>query len=220
MDELDIRDEFIRRVGSGHSFVDIGGLWRVVSEKLSIAAGAGASEVTMFDRAPIEDPDWLGLQRRMSEMGIEYNVIVNDLFSYTSRPFDVVHSSGMLYHMLSPLDYLKKLRTLTNKYAIITSAVTQKVVVNSKGEFRIPTCGTIFLPAVSDSDREVLAEYWRPWGIVTGVTHLRDEFRLETAGWIWLPTAESFKKMVECCRFKIIDEGPYWYGNAYTVLVE
>ena len=40
----DYRDDFIARVVRGKSFVDVGGLWGTVSEKVSVAHAAGAAQ--------------------------------------------------------------------------------------------------------------------------------------------------------------------------------
>ena len=218
--ERDLRDEFIQQTVAGHSFVDVGGLWRVTSEKLTVAHQCGATSVTMFDVAPKDDPDWLGLQERMAERNIDYTAVCGDFLTLPVKPFDVVHSAGMLYHMINPIEYLKRLRTITNRFAIITTAIVQDHIENAKGTFSVPPSGVLYMMALSEQERIVLEEYWKPWAEVTGVTNTRKCFNISDAGgWIWLPTANAFKKMTESCGFEVLNEGHYWYKNAYTLLV-
>ncbi len=45
----DVRDTYIRWVVAGKSFVDVGGPWGTVNEKVSVAHTHGACGLTMID---------------------------------------------------------------------------------------------------------------------------------------------------------------------------
>jgi len=48
----DLRDDYIGKVVKGKSFADVGGLWVVVNEKVSVAHLHGANELAMIDVSP------------------------------------------------------------------------------------------------------------------------------------------------------------------------
>jgi hypothetical protein len=221
MGESDIRDIFIERVARGKSFVDIGGLWGIQSEKLSLAQRSGATRLAMVDITPRQDGTWAKLREHLKTKGVEkYEEYSTDVHHWVTKPFDVVHSAGVLYHLPSPMAYLAKLRTLAAEFAIITSAVTQEVITNEAGEYRVPSSGVIFVPALTEEQRLVLAAYWGRFGSMLGIT---DPFPYDLEDyappWWWLPTVSALRCMCQLSRFEIVDEGYYWHNNAYTLLL-
>ena len=54
---MDPRDRFIHEVSKDKSFVDVGGLWGTVNERVSVAHAAGARELAMLDISP-PDGKW------------------------------------------------------------------------------------------------------------------------------------------------------------------
>jgi ubiquinone/menaquinone biosynthesis C-methylase UbiE len=218
---LDPRDDLIRRVAPGRQFVDIGGLWGVVREKVTIAAQAGASELNLMDISPKEDPQWAQMTERLVSLGVtKCNYIQGDILNITIKPFQVVYSSGILYHLADPFSYLKKLRHITSEYAIITTAITQELVQNQFGTYSLPKSGVCFVPALTPQERQILAAYWAPLGNAMGITSdctysLEDQF----ACWWFLPTREAFRRMVEISKFEIVDSCDTWLNNAHCLLV-
>lgn len=59
-------NEMISAVCHGKSFADIGPLWGVQNEKLSVAHDAGATRITAFDGFPSEHPIWSQFRERMA----------------------------------------------------------------------------------------------------------------------------------------------------------
>ncbi len=221
MSATDIRDEFIARVVRGKRFVDIGGLWMIKGEKLTVAARSGAAELTMVDITPKGDQAWQGLAAHLRSNGVQsYETISADVHHLTVKPFDVVHSSGILYHLPNPMAYLAKMRTLTREYAVITSAITAEFVENKYGQYHVPPSGAIFVPALNDAERTILAGYWSQFGDVLGITKpFPYDLHYFDPPWWWLPTKEAFKKMCQISGFEIVDEGYFWGNNAYTLML-
>jgi hypothetical protein len=218
----DLRDEFIARVAKGKTFADVGGLWGTVNEKVSVAHKAGAREVSMLDITPSDGDLWRLFHDRMKSLDIkDYKSISSDVCKAPDVKFQVVHCSGVLYHHPNPLFLLESLRKITEETLVLTSAITQTIIENKVGTYCIPPSGVLFVPALSDSEREILAEYWRGvgaevHGITTKVKHNIDDF----GPWWWLPTAEAMAAMCESCGFKVLDRGHIWNRNAYTLLMQ
>ena len=199
---MDVRDDLIREVVAGRSFVDVGGLWGTVNEKVSVAVAAGAESVTMLDITPPDTELWTLLHERLTNLGVnDYARIsgdVNKLGNQEGFPaFDVVHCSGVLYHHPEPLHLIRSLRKITRRHLILTSAVTQERIENDLGVFQIAASGVLFVPALQENERKIVAKYWTEhagavaWGITEPV-----KWNLEdSAPWWYLPTAHAMTAM-------------------------
>lgn len=222
----DLRDSYIGRVVRGRSFADVGGLWGTVAEKVSVAHRHGASSVTMIDVSPPESELWPAFHRRMRRLGVAgYRTLSRDVCALrpgdVPEPFDVVHCSGVLYHHPNPMALLAALRSITAGHLILTTAITPETVVNRRGRYRVPPSGVIFVPALSEDEREVLAEHWRrvapgALGIVAPASYDVADF----GPWWWLPTAKAAAALCESAGFCVLDQGLTWRGHALTLLLE
>ncbi len=223
----DPRDAFIHRVTGGCSFADVGGLWMTVNEKVSVAARAGATRLAMLDLSPPESPWWPPFRDRMASMGIDAVAERSvDIAAYRDEPFDVVHCSGVLYHHPNPITVLTGLRRATRRHLVLTSAVTQSVISNECGTCTVPRSGAIFIPALDDTERRVLACHWqRLGGGMQGITEVAShrigaDNTFDAGPWWWLPTSRCLTAMAEAAGFRLLDEAPTWGGNAHVALLE
>ena len=66
----DLRDVFIAGVVRDRTFADVGGLWGVVNEKVSVGYQYGASQLTMIDVTPPEDELWRQFRERMVTLNV------------------------------------------------------------------------------------------------------------------------------------------------------
>jgi hypothetical protein len=219
---VDVRDQFIQRVVAGGSFAEVGGLWGTVSEKISVAAKAGATSLTMIDAEQPEGELWTKFRDRLAGFGLkQYECISGDICEFGLQPdapvYDVVHCSGVLYHHPNPMRMLEALRRITKKHLILTSAVTQEIVKNELGKYTVPSSGLIFVPALSDRDRQILAKYWTEKAgveVCYGISEPVPHWDTSAFGpWWFLPTVTAMKAMATSCRFRIIDSGPFWNNN-------
>lgn len=103
---------------------------------------------------------------------------------------------------------------------MLTSSITQEIVENENGRYAIPPSGVMFVPALSDCEREILKRYWEGMGAVAyGLTE-RIRYRLDDFGaWWWLPTAPALVAMCETAGFKVLDHGATWGKNALVLLL-
>lgn len=219
--------EFIGRVVHGKSFADVGGLWGTVNEKVSIAQAHGASELAMLDVTPQGHELWNRFLDRVRDLGVPevrcLTANVVELDEDPTRPmFDVVHSTGVLYHLPDPVRGLFGLASITREHLIVGCAVIPPRISISAGELEVPPGGWLFLPRLPEASRAVLREHWiRDVGEnVQGL--MVDLERWNPKGfvpWWWLPTIESFKAMASAAGFEYIDGVSRWNGHSFVQLL-
>ena len=139
----DVRDTYIRQVVAGKSFADIGGLWGTVNEKVSVAHTHGARALSMIDVSPPDSELWSLFEERRRTLRLPAIECVSaDILALAEadpRPqFDVVHCSGVLYHMPEPMQFLRALRRITREALVLTSAITATRVKGAQGVLELP----------------------------------------------------------------------------------
>jgi SAM-dependent methyltransferase len=215
----DVRDAFIARVVAGQTFADVGGLWGVVNEKASVAWKAGAFSVAMIDWLPADDPLWRAFHDRMRAAETPVEAIAGDVQRLADLPggpsFDVVHCSGVVYHAPEPTRFLAALRRLTRKHCVLTSTIAPAVVQQATKD------GWLYIPALGGVTRQLLADHWRPilGATALGITAHCEWNPNDFAPWWWLPTPDGLKRRCESVGFEVLDEAPFWDGNAHTLLL-
>jgi len=216
----DPRDKYIRRVVAGKTFIDIGGLSNVINERVSTASAAGATSVTMMDVEGPQCPWWNELRQRLKENGVtECDFISGDVLSTELEPREIVHSSGVLYHLPSPIEYIAKLRRITKEYCVLTSTTVSTRIETDSGSLSIPSSSVLFVPALSGPERQIV----RDWFFRAGrgdVTERVDRF----GGWKnltnyypnwFIPTVSAFEQMARCGGFDVV-EGSAVEPNEYS----
>jgi hypothetical protein len=223
----DLRDEYIRKVARGRSFADVGGLWGTVNEKVSVAYTAGASPLTMIDITPPGTELWQLFEERRRALRLpDVQCISSDVVVLADASpcpqFDVVHCSGILYHIPAPLRFLVALRKITRAFLILTSVVTAPQVKSQEGILDIPRAAALFVPALQGRERAILESYWQQVvgdgaiGLTRAVADWRpDDF----APWWWLPTVEALQAMCVTAGFGCQEGGHTWNNNAYVQLL-
>jgi hypothetical protein len=219
----DLRDVYIARVVPGKSFADVGGLWGTYGEKVSAASRAGAAKLTMLDILPRENDWWAKFEQRMQEMGIHgYDCVSADIHAAKLEPFDVVHSSGILYHLASPTTYLEKLRAIAREYVILTSAITPTFIYNRHGVLRVKDSGPLFVPALSEREKKIYTEFYARGdqnAVLGGVNADAVFWTGNYSAWWWLLPVVTIRRMCEVCGFEVVEDGPNWEGRAHTFLL-
>ena len=225
--EMDLRDEFIGRVAEGRSFADVGGLWGVVNEKVTVAARHHARKLTMVDVSPAEGELWQSFRDRLAAAAVpECECISEDVCALAARAapaYDVVHCSGVLYHHPNPVQLLESLRRITTRYLILTSAVLHESVINQFGSYHLPSSGAVFVPALDREEREILWKHWRDDAGVGACYGISEEAKWnpgELGPWWWLFTPRVMLAMATSVGFRVLESGPTWNGNAHVALLE
>lgn len=223
----DPRDQFIAEVVSDQTFADVGGLWGVVNEKVSVAWRHRARDLTMID-VTLDSPDpgglWGKFRARMAELNIErYTCLSQDICDPSlaqQTSFDVVHCSGVFYHHPHPLLMLEALRAITRRYLILTSSILPEVIENEYGRYQLPSSGVLFIPALGDSEFKIVKTFWERAGVQANGLTERANYRLRDFGpWWWLPTASALTAMCEVIGFKAIKSQLTWRDKALVLLL-
>lgn len=222
----DPRDEYIGKVVKDKTFADAGGLWGVVNEKVSVAHRYGASTLTMIDRVGPKDELWRLFEERRQHLGVpEVSCIVSDILALADLSpcpqFDVVHCSGVLYHIPDPLRLLTTLRKITREYLVLGSIVSGTKIESDQGILEIPNATALFVPALQGRERAIVQSYWQKL-VGDGAVGLTQEtpWQLDNyVPWWWLPTVEALKAMCESAGFHYVEGSPFWNGNAHVLLL-
>ncbi|MCS6912680.1 MAG: methyltransferase domain-containing protein [Myxococcales bacterium] len=224
----DPRDAFLARVVRGQSFADVGGLWGTVSEKVSVAHQHGARELTMIDIVPPDHELWAAFEDRRHRLGLpEVRCLSGDIIRLANGPeppvFDVVHCSGVLYHLPNPMAFLAAMRKVTRRHLVLSSSVTATRLENAHGRLEVPRSAALFVPALRGRERDIVRGHWQPLvgqGAIGLTSDLERWHPEDYVPWWWLPTPDALRALCECAGFRCLDEAPYWENHAYTLLLE
>lgn len=223
----DPRDVYIQQVVRGKSFVDVGGLWGTVNEKVSVAQSAGARSLAMIDVTPLGHELWQAFEERRQALRIpEVRCVSGDVQqlveSADDLQFDVVHCSGVLYHLPDPFRLLVALRKLAREYLILSSAVTATRVEGEAGVLDIPQAAALFVPALREREREIVRGYWQRFvgGTALGLTSDIPVWNPDDFGpWWWLPTTAALTALCETSGFHCEATALMWNNNAFVQLL-
>lgn len=228
---LDHRDEFIREVVDGKSFLEVGGLWGAVNEKATVAHRANAKAIGALDIWPADSEWWLKFRERCIEHGLTN---VAEIIGNTDNPktltqvgtYDVVHCAGVLYHCPNPFLTLSNLRHMSNGIVLLTSAVMPPLVENKFGQVVFPDDMAISVPAIDEQNRKVIDHYIKDayGGGAYGVNDAIDSWFFSDGApnygpWWWLWTAEYLNRIVPACGFEIIRTASQFNGTGHLMML-
>lgn len=219
-------------VEGGRSFADVGGLWGTRNERVSVAMLAGSGRTAMIDMQPFGHELWMAFYERCEGLGVSGYESLNADAMDSHLPeqvgmFDVVHCSGVIYHVSSPIDLLRNLARITRHRLVLTSTVVPTVVTTASGRCVIESTRPRFVPFMSDGDRRVYGEHFHRMGLT--IAHLNgdpvDEWissatqQVDFSPWWWLFTPASLRRIIGLCGLEILDEGFTWEEKAYGFLL-
>jgi SAM-dependent methyltransferase len=229
-----LRERWIAEATAGCSFAEVGGLWGIVNEQVTVAARAGATDLTMIDVAPEDGPDdlWSAFRERLAERRVgdvrclRGNIDEPETLERAGS-FDVVHCSGVLYHCPEPLRSLRNLRRLVRGTLVLGTATVPELVETDAGSVAVEPGSALLVPAMSDRQRAVLGEWLAQNGAVRafGVNHeVGAGWGLDRAGWNpyeawwWFFTPEYVGALLATAGFEVREVAGYWNGRATLFL--
>ena len=217
----DYRDEWTWKLATGKTFAEVGGLWRTLSEKVTVAALAGATSVAMIDNIdPLgQGVWWPAFDKRCAELGVsgvkKYAVSIdNPQVRDIVGAYDVVHCSGVLYHCPNPILTVGNLLSITNEWLLLSLVVMPPVITNSAGTIRMSSDSAYLVPTLSATNHAIFSEHCRvTYGSAMGLdapakTWFFADGTPDYAPWWWLWTSSYVKKMLECFPIEVVFEGP------------
>jgi hypothetical protein len=224
------KDEWIARLVPEATFVDIGGLWGTLNEKASVAIRAGARETTMSDIARQDHVMWRDFDAHCAKLGISgYRKATVDIVAPEPEKIlgvhDVVHCSGIIYHLPDPFLMLQNLKRVTGKHLIVTSMVVPGPLDTAAGKLDIGPDNAYFVPGLAPHSKAVLAAHFDALGIRIAAINAPLEEPWMFPGeqpnygpWWWVYTPDFLKQLVRTAGFEIEDECWSWERRAYSVL--
>jgi hypothetical protein len=227
----EVKAEWIGQIAGGKTFVDVGGLWGTVNEMATPAIRAGASEVTMIDVQVPSNGLWAAFRTRCDDLGVggqvrevSGSILGHDPVGDFGR-FDVVHCSGILYHVPDPFLLIRNLRAIARQHVIVGSMLIPEVIENSKGRIESPPGRMHCIPLLNADDRAVFAQHYADLNINIPSLHgpfprfVGDDLNARTGPWWYLFTVESMKRMCALYGLKVINE-IVWVQGAANLLCE
>jgi 2-polyprenyl-3-methyl-5-hydroxy-6-metoxy-1,4-benzoquinol methylase len=222
--------EWVKRYSAGKTFADVGGLWGTINEKVTVAAKAGASAVTMIDTLGKHEIWWEKLDQRCEAEGVKpYSAIMANIDSpdifQTTGTFDVVHSNGVLYHCPNPIHTISQLAKLTRDILIIGSSIIPCQISNSKGSISLENSSALLVPALTDSQKEIITQHFVEAGgnfLAAGINHHVDDWDpAKTYGnWWYLFTDGFIEGLLKVHRLRILETADGWNGRIKCYLTQ
>lgn len=238
---------WIAAVAPGRSFVDIGGIGEgAVNERVGQALAAGAARVAMADIEPAGSELWLRFHERMAERGVSRDAYESFPGVDVNRPglaerlpgFEVVHCTGVLYHCPDPVAAMRNLADAAGRWLIVNTVVCPSRVENAAGAIALPDGAALFLPGLSEAERDVLRLHYqtkfgwspdygldyvaprpRPEAPEKVMAHLAPDRGLSCKAWWWLFSIPAFRAALHLLRFDIREEWT-WQDHAHSALCE
>jgi len=237
----------------GKTFCDIGGIGvGAINERISTAVEAGASRSTMIDFRGFDHPDWKRFDEKMSEVGIsqfdriEKANLEDRGFPAMVGQYDIVHSTGILYHAPAPMLILDHLSKITRETMIVSTVIAPPVIENAAGRIDLTGSQWYFLPGINDRERRILQLYfseklgWTEKKFNDNIPVLNDEsahmpyvqWKVPSSGFLWsgygdlsyspywwMFTQQAFEAMIQMLRFRVTAR--HWYkDHAIAVLCD
>jgi len=229
---MDKKNDWIKALVPGKTFIDIGGLWGTVNEKVSVALRAGAASATMADIQIQGHQLWKDAEAHCAKLGVSgYRTVTVDITEPNPETVigihDIVHCSGIIYHLPDPFQLLLNLKRVTGDRLILTSMVVPERVRNAAGKLDLGPDFAYFVPRLSPRVKAVLGAHFSAYNIHIAMINapLNEPLLLPDTGkpnfgpWWWVYSPAYFKNLVETAGFSIEDECWTWEGRAYSVLV-
>jgi hypothetical protein len=226
----DYRDEWITRIAPGKSFVDVGGLWGLVNEKISPAYAAGATHLCMVDIWEPESEWWQKFRQHCTAKGIGP---VSEVVSSIDNPgicarvgkHDIVHCSGVIYHCPNPFLTVRSLMSLATDIILLATAVMPPVIENEFGRIKFSSESAVCVPLITEENRKIVDIYMTDnygggaYGVNAPVSSWYfDDGAPNYGPWWWLWSADYVAKMLTTCGLEIIESTPQFGGTGHLYL--
>lgn len=229
----DPTNEIIAENVAGLTFVDVGGLWGTVNERVTVALKAGCASATMLDHQPPASIWWAKFHERASSLGMagRYVAATADLddpqLVAKHGSFDFVNCSGIIYHAPSPFHTLMQLRTLTKRYLLLGSMTVPATVRGASGTIDMSDGAAYFVPALTGTKLQIFKEHFSALGVSVHnvVSQEREPWLLRLgepnyAPWWWFWSADSLALMAEAAGFRLKRLETAWEGRSHVMLLE
>jgi len=234
---IDRVDEWIASTVRGLSFVDIGGIGEfATNERASWAHTQGAARAAMADFEPFDHRLWAHYRAGLAKAGLtgietfeRANIDDPNLPALIGQ-WDMVHSTGILYHVPNPVHSLLNLRRIVRRFLIVNTVIVPERIGNVAGSLVVPRSACLFFGALRGTERDVLREHYR-----AKFGHRLDDLAPERAEgavmpymregapsyypYWWVFTAHSFEVLLGTLGMRMLDSFT-WEDHAHFAFLE
>jgi len=144
-------DDLIDDYASGHSWLDVGCMWRIDGRDAFRAEELGATRVTAFDAMHPTEGFTAELAKRRSKVEFVHGDIHRRETFDSLGTHDVVWCSGLLYHTPFPALAVQHLAQLAGSYLILGNKTLPDA-------FGLPQ-GAVFYPGLSQEEARVYSDF-------------------------------------------------------------
>lgn len=218
---MNIIERWITKSSKDKSFADIGGLWGTVNEKTTIAVNAGARSSTMVDFTPLGTDLWDKFNEHCTQKNIstikckqaDLNdpTIVDKIGTY-----DVVHSSGVIYHCPNPIYTIKQYHKITDEYLIMGSTVLDGKIHNEHGIIELTKGSLLYVPSLMVQSKKIIMQYFYEVGAkkLDGISNSETDWNIDNySPWWWLYTTEYLEAQLNTSGFIVQEITKNWDGR-------
>ena len=233
LDAIDKRS-LVREHAQGRTFMDVGGLWGTKNELVTHALDGGARAATMADITPLGHSLWRDFQAHARERGYQTDRYRQVSVDCTSAEFpekvgehELVHCSGVIYHVPDPAGFYFQFRRVTGRFLIVSSMAFPRVIKTEIGRLTLPDGGALFIPGLKAKQRDILAAHMSSLGLKPQYAlNLEPGAKWDKQGrpafgpWWWVLTPAVLDRMAEAAGWRIVERGENWRGRGYTQVLE
>ncbi len=167
---------------------------------------------------------WTRFEERCAERGVSgYNKTVVDICApdapQTLGRFDVVHCSGVMYHVPDLLQFIRNLASISRDYLIVGSVTLPDRIDGPEGDLDTDDDEAVFVPHLSKAKRRIIVDHYttlytkQGWkfnagGLTDDSAFFDPDGTPRYGPWWWLFTAGFMCRMVEAHGFEILGYGP------------
>ena len=207
-DPRDLPLRLIDRHAPGHTFFDVGCMWKIHGGYAFRAADAGAVRVVGVD-VMAATPEFLARNAARARPIEFVQADVNDpaLPARVGRA-DVVFCGGVLYHVPNPVLTLERLRALATGTLILSSMTIP--------ERDLPQAA-VYVPFLPDAGRRTLAAR------VAGPSKIGLDTPFDGAvdysNWFWLLTPSAIAAMLRTAGFAVLESHVFRHAACFVCAV-
>jgi hypothetical protein len=222
-------EDWIAELVPGKSFADVGGLWGARNEKVTVALAAGARDASMIDIAPLGHKLWTDFDAHAAAKGFtDYARLQFDAtspeFRLSGLSYDVVHCSGVIYHLPSPQVLVENLTTVTREFLILAAMTVPEVIENEEGRLDLAGARGVFVPGLDGDAMRIVRRHFDDLGLkINAINTDEDESwyiggRPNFGPWWWLITPTLLCSFVEVAGFEVLGVHEPWPQRATAVV--
>ena len=216
---------------AGRDYIDIGPLYGLVNETLSVAAQYRPKSLAAADIDPLSSPSWTALKDRLASKNIDnykaFSVNLDDpKIHEILGDYDFVYSAGILYHVPSPHFTLMQYRKIARKYFVLGSMIMPERIENERGKLEFGGGQMLFVPALGESERQICAAYFDSMNLQ--IQHInadqswpwRNRNGPNYGPWWWLYSATTCRRMLETAGWRVLADEATWAGRHHYFFCE